>query len=131
MITVIRKSLYQHAYLLIAAAWLYTISFLAVNYWNYNTAENRVQDKLQKKLHAFEAFMDQHLGNEQELKALISNTPDIAAKQALLKQSYGTTVAFTLITKRLPTAMVFSLPHTRTEVLLLGENKEKLVSKIW
>lgn len=33
--------------------------------------------------------MDQHLGNEQELKALISNTPDIAAKQALLKQSYG------------------------------------------
>lgn len=89
MITVIRKSLYQHAYLLIAAAWLYTISFLAVNYWNYNTAENRVQDKLQKKLHAFETFMDQHLGNEQELKALISNTPDIAAKQALLKQSYG------------------------------------------
>ena len=89
MITVIRKSLYQHAYLLIAAAWLYTISFLAINYWNYNTAENRVQDKLQKKLHAFESFMDQQIHNEQELKALVANTSDISTKQALLNQPYG------------------------------------------
>lgn len=89
MITVIRKSLYQHAYLLIAAAWLYTISFLAVNYWNYNTAENRVQDKLQKRLHAFESFMDQQLRDEQSLKALISFPPDKTVKQNLLNQAYG------------------------------------------
>lgn len=89
MITVIRKSLYQHAYLLIAAAWLYTISFLAVNYWNYNTAENRVQAKLQKKLYAFEAFMDQQLRDASSLQSLISHTGDIDTKQHLLGQPYG------------------------------------------
>ena len=46
MIQIIRKSFYSHGYLLIIAAWLYTLSFIFSNYTSYITSPARVQDQL-------------------------------------------------------------------------------------
>ena len=43
MIKIIRKSLYKNGYLLIIAAWLYTISFIFSNYFSYSLSPDRVQ----------------------------------------------------------------------------------------
>lgn len=47
MIEIIKKSFYKHGYLLIIAAWLYTISFIFSNYWFYTSSPVRVQSRLE------------------------------------------------------------------------------------
>jgi two-component system nitrogen regulation sensor histidine kinase NtrY len=42
----LRKAFLKHGYLLIAAAWLYTLSFIVSNYLSYNTSPKRTQSKL-------------------------------------------------------------------------------------
>ena len=47
MIEIIKKSFYKNGYLLIIAAWLYTISFIFSNYWFYTSSPQRVQKQLE------------------------------------------------------------------------------------
>jgi two-component system nitrogen regulation sensor histidine kinase NtrY len=47
VIETIKKSFYKNGYLLIIAAWLYTISFIFSNYWFYTSSPERVQRKLE------------------------------------------------------------------------------------
>lgn len=46
MITLLRKAFIRHGYLIIIAAWLYTISFIVHNYWNNNSTPQKVQKRL-------------------------------------------------------------------------------------
>jgi hypothetical protein len=41
---------YQSGYLLITAAWLYTLSFLFTNYWSYRSSPAKVKTSLEKRL---------------------------------------------------------------------------------
>jgi len=43
----LRKAFLKHGYLFIAAAWLYTISFIVSNYLSYNASPKRTQSKLE------------------------------------------------------------------------------------
>lgn len=47
---ILRRSFYKNGYLLIIAAWLYTISFIFSNYFYYTTSPERVQRKIEKYL---------------------------------------------------------------------------------
>jgi len=47
LIKEIQNSVYKNGYLLIAAAWLYTISFIASNYWSYSSSPTKVKQSLE------------------------------------------------------------------------------------
>ncbi len=51
---VLRTAFYKHGFLLIAAAWLYTISFIVVNYWAYSSSPEKVKDRLQARITKYE-----------------------------------------------------------------------------
>jgi signal transduction histidine kinase len=65
LIAEIKKALYKNGYLLIAAAWLYTLSFIFVNYWSYSSSPSKVKQSL-------EAFMT---SSEQSVNDIIADTP--------------------------------------------------------
>ena len=44
---VIRNAAYRHGYLLLIAAWLYTISFVFTNYWSYSSSPQKVKNSLE------------------------------------------------------------------------------------
>ncbi|MFX6517833.1 hypothetical protein ABTG30_19050, partial [Acinetobacter baumannii] len=41
----------KYGYLLITAAWLYTLSFIFTNYWSYHASPERVKETLQERIH--------------------------------------------------------------------------------
>ncbi len=50
MIQTIRQGAFKHGYLIITAAWLYTLSFIFINYWSYNSTPQKVKGKLEQKI---------------------------------------------------------------------------------
>ncbi len=54
MIHALKQSAYKHGYLVITAAWLYTLSFIFSNYWSYHSSPQKVQSKIESRLHALE-----------------------------------------------------------------------------
>lgn len=64
MINQIRTAIYKHGYLIIIAAWLYTISFIFTNYWSYHASPEKVKSKIEKLIHA----------EEKKINAIISDT---------------------------------------------------------
>lgn len=55
MINTLRNAAYKHGYLIITAAWLYTISFIFINYWSYSSSPEKVRDNLTLRLQKEEA----------------------------------------------------------------------------
>lgn len=64
MITTLRQGAYKHGYLIITAAWLYTLSFIFINYWSYNSTPQKVKSKLEQKL----------AGAEQQFRSISKDT---------------------------------------------------------
>ncbi len=58
MINSIRIAIYKQGYLLLIAAWLYTISFIFTNYWSYHASPDRVKYKLEQRIHKEEMNME-------------------------------------------------------------------------
>ncbi|MEK7198402.1 MAG: hypothetical protein AAB212_00555, partial [Bacteroidota bacterium] len=54
MINAFKKITYKHGYLVITAAWLYTLSFIFVNYWSYYSSPQKVKSQLENRLHGIE-----------------------------------------------------------------------------
>ena len=50
MIKTLQKSAYKNGYLVITAAWLYTLSFIFINYWSYTSSPNRVKQRFEHYL---------------------------------------------------------------------------------
>lgn len=71
MINSIRNSVYQHGYLLIIAAWLYTISFIFTNYWNYHASPEKVKTSLEYAIHQEEKKINAVFADTALLKQLI------------------------------------------------------------
>ncbi len=61
MINALKQAAYKHGYLVITAAWLYTLSFIFINYWSYHSSPQKVQSKLESRLqemeHRFESVV--------------------------------------------------------------------------
>lgn len=73
MIDTIKKSFYKNGYLLIIAAWLYTISFIFSNYWFYTSSPERVHKQLESFLAKSEKKFDKFTSDFALLKAISIN----------------------------------------------------------
>lgn len=75
MINTLRTAFYKHGYLLIIAAWLYTISFVITNYWAYDSSPAKVKDKLENKIILAEKGIQTVARDTALLQALTSDEP--------------------------------------------------------
>ncbi|TAH07423.1 MAG: sensor histidine kinase [Sphingobacteriia bacterium] len=89
MINTIRKAVYKNGYLIITAAWLYTISFIFSNYWNYNSSPDKVKQKLEQRIHHEEAAIASLLNDTAKLTALLFNADDSKVANDLQKTEFG------------------------------------------
>ncbi len=81
MIHTLRKAAYKHGYLIITAAWLYTISFIFINYWSYYSSPQKVKSKIEQRLREQEQKFDKVMADTSLLQTLIQQNP--AAKDPL------------------------------------------------
>ncbi|MFN7584615.1 MAG: hypothetical protein ACK5RI_01745, partial [Bacteroidota bacterium] len=76
MSTVWKSFVYRNGYLLITAAWLYTLSFLFTNYWSYRSSPAKVKTTLEKRLSAENQKIDLLAADTLKLQGLLnSETP--------------------------------------------------------
>jgi len=73
VIAIIKKSFYRNGYLLIIAAWLYTISFIFSNYWFYTLSPERVKSQLETFIAKSEKKFEKFCGDTVLLKAISVN----------------------------------------------------------
>jgi signal transduction histidine kinase len=66
--------MYRHGYLVITAAWLFTVSFIVSNYWSYNSSPHKVQAKLQDHLTQKEKRFNDIADDTALLSSLIEDT---------------------------------------------------------
>jgi len=70
----LRQAVYKHGYLIITAAWLYTISFIFSNYWNYHSSPQKVQNNIEQRLQGLEKEFAGIVTDTAKLWALIDQT---------------------------------------------------------
>ena len=71
-----KSFVYQSGYLLITAAWLYTLSFLFTNYWSYRSSPAKVKTSLEKRLSEENKSIEALAANTEQLSHLLaSNQP--------------------------------------------------------
>ena len=73
MITTFKKIFYRHGYLLIAAAWLYTISFLFTNYFSYSSNPQSVSRLIAQDIISKENNFAQILNDTASINGLLSD----------------------------------------------------------
>lgn len=88
MIRTLQTTLYKHGYLLIIAAWLFTISFVITNYWAYDSSPAKVKDKLAFKLTQAEKNL-QYIAADTNLLHLLLSDSATDKKLTLTKQPFG------------------------------------------
>ncbi len=88
MISTLKKAIYKHGYLIITAAWLYTFSFIFINYWSYNASPQKVQSKLSQRIIRLEDKLVHLFGDTTKIKALVSSQNN-AQKEKMVKEDYG------------------------------------------
>lgn len=79
MINALKKITYKHGYLVITAAWLYTLSFIFVNYWSYYSSPQKVKSQLENRLHGIEGSFNAILADTITVSSLLNSlntTPD-------------------------------------------------------
>lgn len=89
MINSVRSASYKHGYLILTAAWLYTLSFIVSNYWSYNASPEKVQNKLEQQIQKKETAFTEIISDTTQLSALVNDSTDNNAKKALTKESFG------------------------------------------
>lgn len=89
MINTTRSAIYKNGYLIIAAAWLYTISFIFSNYWNYNSSPEKVRQKLEQRIHHEESEITLLLNDTATLAALLLNEDEGKLRNDFEKKEFG------------------------------------------
>jgi two-component system nitrogen regulation sensor histidine kinase NtrY len=74
----LRQAAYKHGYLIITAAWLYTISFIFSNYWSYYSSPQKVKSSLEQRLHRQEGQFAAVASDTALLAALIGQSSVIS-----------------------------------------------------
>ncbi len=73
MIQILNKNFYKNGYLLIIAAWLYTISFIFSNYWSYSSSPSRVQKQIESSISNGEQTFSSFVADTSFVQQLSSN----------------------------------------------------------
>lgn len=90
MINTIRKAAYQFGYLLIIAAWLYTLSFVVSAYWDHNSSPQKVQKKLEQQLTNREQKFNTVVSDTNRLYSIINDTSSYNInRSSLFKEDFG------------------------------------------
>ncbi|MCW3109403.1 MAG: nitrogen regulation protein NtrY [Segetibacter sp.] len=89
MIDTIKKSFYKNGYLLIIAAWLYTISFIFSNYWFYTSSPKRVQKQLEAFIVKSEKRFENFISDSVLLQGISINRYDPKATLNYLTDEIG------------------------------------------
>ncbi|MDE3235909.1 MAG: GHKL domain-containing protein [Bacteroidota bacterium] len=89
MIHSLRKAGLKHGYLFIAAAWLFTISFIFSNYWTYDASPRKVQNKIEQQIQDREKQVNQIIDDTALLHSLLIDTISSPQKNALASKSFG------------------------------------------
>lgn len=88
MIQTLRQATYKHGYLIITAAWLYTISFIFTNYWTYSASPEKVQQTLESYLRKQEERFNTLINDSATVKAIYSKQGS-KIKQTLPNEVFG------------------------------------------
>jgi len=88
LIRFIPKAVYKHGFLLIIAAWLFTISFIVSNYWLYNATPLKVKNKIEKKIASTELEINALFQDTSFIKSLL-NDSSFSSKRKLFNKKYG------------------------------------------
>ena len=88
MIATLKRSFYKHGYLIITAAWLYTLSFIFINYWSYNASPQKVKANLEQKLSEAEKKVQAIFLDTSLLKELVQDSLK-NAKKKIASEEFG------------------------------------------
>lgn len=88
MVQVIKKAVYKHGYIIITAAWLYTISFLFTNYFSYSSSTPKVAAALERYISEQEDKFETLVNDTVALRGLVNNQP-AGIKLKLQKEVFG------------------------------------------
>lgn len=83
-----RRFLIKHSYLLIAAAWLITISFIIDNYWSGNSSLSAVQGNIQSYIQKQEKDFDKLIADTSAISKINDNKYDERLLQKLTEKKY-------------------------------------------
>lgn len=72
MIQILNKIFYKNGYLLIIAAWLYTISFIFSNYWSYASSPYRVKQQIENYLKEKEQEFELFAADTKALRSIVN-----------------------------------------------------------
>lgn len=89
MITTLKKASFRHGYLIITAAWLYTLSYVVSNYWEYNSSPQRVQHKIQQQLNKKEERFNKIISDTGLISSLINDAVKSPEKNKLIDEPFG------------------------------------------
>lgn len=89
MIDIFKKTFSKYGYLLITAAWLFTISFLFSNYWSYRSSANKVKRFLENRIEENEKRFNEITGSAALLEQLHSNNFRGEEPPAIYNEPFG------------------------------------------
>ncbi len=75
MIRTLRRSAYKNGYLILTAAWLYTLSFIIINYLTYSSSPVRIQSRFEKYIKESENTFKTLVADTATLLSLTDDTP--------------------------------------------------------
>jgi signal transduction histidine kinase len=85
LIQIIRQGAFKHGYLIITAAWLYTLSFIFINYWSYNSTPQKVKGKLEQKIASSEQAFQQIISDTTLFKEVLNDSQSNRKKEISAK----------------------------------------------
>ncbi len=84
-----KNTIYNHAYFLIGAAWLFTLSFIFSNYWSYTSSPQGVKKNLENYLEKKEKDLFRILEDSTTVLNLINATETDEQIEDLTQKEYG------------------------------------------
>ncbi len=85
----LKDTVYRYAWLLIGAAWLFTLSFIFSNYWSYTSSPQGVTKNLENYLHGQEQDLYSFLKDTGLIRRLINNQETEQELDKCTKLGYG------------------------------------------
>lgn len=85
----LKTAVYKNGYLIITAAWLYTISFIFSNYFSYNSGPQKVKENLESRIHREELKFKNLIADTALLSQLIYDTSNAKLALELEKEDAG------------------------------------------
>ena len=85
----ISKAVYKHGYLIITAAWLYTLSFIFINYWRFDSSPNKAQSKLEQHLIKNEEAFNRIVADTNLLSSLLKDSANEISGNRISDMPFG------------------------------------------